>query len=160
MGEQKMNTNITKKYSADSPPSGGWGAINNFYQAIIDKNIAKIHDSYLASEETYVILEGPRLSTKGYEKIVSGWADFCKSSIELSSIEWLEGPFVFDFSDSTTLAGVIRLTGKISTEKSFVNTFRASFLLAKKGDEYKIVHEHVSGALTDPYGIGDWKRPS
>ncbi len=133
--------------------------IDSFYSAIIDKNLVKIHDSYLASEATYVILEGPRLATKGFEKIASGWSDFCKSSIELSSIEWLEGPFVFDFSDSTTLAGVIRLTGKISPEKTFDNTFRASFLLEKNGEDYKIVHEHVSGALNDPYGIGDWKRP-
>ncbi len=155
-----LDTNRPKSSPLGTVRRSGWGAINNFYQAIIDKDITKIHESYLASEETYVILEGPRLATKGFEKIASGWSDFCKSSIELSAIEWLEGPFVFDFSDSTTLAGVIRLTGKISPEKSFENTFRASFLLAKVGDEYKIVHEHVSGALADPYGIGDWKRPS
>jgi ketosteroid isomerase-like protein len=132
--------------------------INSFYQAIIDKKLTKIHESYLASDETYVILEGPRLATKGFEKIASGWVDFCKSSIQLSSIEWLEGPFIFDFSDTTTLAGVVRLIGKISPEKTFDNTFRASFLLAKIDGQYKIVHEHVSGALTDPYGIGDWKK--
>jgi ketosteroid isomerase-like protein len=132
--------------------------IGKFYQAIMGKEVAAILDSYHIGDATYVILEGPRLSTKGYENIASGWRDFCHSAIVLKSIEWLEGPFTFDMTDSATLAGVIRLQGNIGKDKTFDNTFRASFLLLKDQDSYKIIHEHVSGALSDPYGIGDWKN--
>ncbi|MBK8056127.1 MAG: nuclear transport factor 2 family protein [Saprospiraceae bacterium] len=132
--------------------------IDKFYQAIIDKEVAEIINSYHVGDDTYVILEGPRLSTKGYENIAPGWRDFCNSAIVLKSIEWLEGPFTFEQSDSATLAGVIRLIGNIGKDKTFDNTFRASFLLLKDQESYKIIHEHVSGALADPYGIGDWKN--
>jgi ketosteroid isomerase-like protein len=131
--------------------------INSFYQAIIHKKVNDIVLSYLPSEEVYVILEGPRLATKGIEKIADGWRAFCSSNITLSSIAWIEGPFVYDTTECTSLIGIIRLQGDIG-DKSFDNTFRASFVLAKTNDGFKIVHEHVSGALEDPYGIGDWKK--
>ena len=51
-------------------------AINDFYQAIIDRKVAAIHASYIAKEDTYVILEGPRLATTGFSKIAKGWIDF------------------------------------------------------------------------------------
>lgn len=133
--------------------------IDIFYSAIIHKKVESIINSYHQSEETYVILEGPRLSTKGYKNIAAGWKDFANSSIVLNSIEWLEGPINYIMTDSATLSGVIRLKGKIGENKAFDNTFRASFLLIKHENEYKIIHEHVSGALADPYGIGDWKKP-
>lgn len=131
--------------------------INGFYQSIIDKRVDDIINAYLPSEEVYVILEGPRLATKGIEKIAMGWRDFCDSSISLKSIEWLEGPYVFDTIECVTLAGVIKLKGEI-VKNTFENTFRASFVMSKTSQGLKIVQEHVSGALTDPYGIGDWKK--
>ena len=130
--------------------------INAFYEAIISKRVDEIIQSYVQTEDVYVILEGPRLATKGIEKIASGWKDFCMSKIKLNSIDWLEGPYVFDSSECASLAGVIRLKGGIG-EKDFDNIFRASFVLQKTTDGYKIIQEHVSGALADPYGIGDWK---
>jgi ketosteroid isomerase-like protein len=132
--------------------------INSFYQSIIDKNVESILSSYVQSDDTYVILEGPRLSTKGFLNIAPGWFDFCKSSISLDGIDWLEGPYIYTMTDSATLAGVIRLYGKVSDNLSFDNTFRASFVLKNTDHGYKILHEHVSGALSDPYGIGDWKK--
>ena len=132
--------------------------IDSFFQAIREKRIDDIRGAYLQSPETYVILEGPRLATRGYEKIAEGWGDFCHSAIALEGIEWLEGPFFFDFAESVTLAGILRLYGKVAGGPSFDQTFRATFLLQRSGREFKIAHEHVSGALSDPYGIGDWKR--
>ena len=64
--------------------------INHFYQSIIDKNVEAIRASYVLSEETYVILEGPRYTTLGYEKIAKGWGDFCDSPLTLNKIEWVE----------------------------------------------------------------------
>ncbi len=162
--------------------------VNAFFQAIIDKNAAKICTFYVQDEQTYVVLEGPRLTTLGVSKIEKGWFDFCDSKLTLDSINWLEGPFSEEEKTMAWVGGVIKLVVSVG-EKSFEQTFRASFVL-KKGKKRKntegvsdfgfgmsdvgsasltsdipnpksgwlIRHEHVSGALTDPYGIGDWLK--
>lgn len=136
----------------------GQSFLDKFFQAIIDKREEDIRLSYWPGDETYVILEGPRLATLGFAKISEGWIDFCRSKIFLDRVEWLEGPMEFPFEGSVTLAGVIRLVGGIDGGEPFDKTFRATFLLRDSVWGWKILHEHVSGALTDPYGIGDWKR--
>jgi hypothetical protein len=148
--------------------------INQFYQAIIDKNVTQICAAYVQDEQTYVVLEGPRLTTLGFSKIEKGWIDFCASDIALNEIVWLEGPFSEEDKTMAWIGGVIKLIVSIG-DKPFEQTFRASFVLKKvkrskntvqpSRDEHKSVkgiwlirHEHVSGALADPYGIGDWLK--
>jgi len=134
-------------------------AVNEHYQAIIEKNLPEILAKYDPSEETYIILEGPRLTTIGFTKIQKGWTDFCASAISLKSITWLEGPFSQETAEMGWVAGIIRLNVNIQG-RMFENTFRASFVLVKYEGAWKIRHEHVSGALADPYGIGDWLKPA
>ena len=131
--------------------------INDHYQVIIDKNVAGICSKYVQAKDTYVILEGPRLTTIGYEKIKKGWTDFCTSPLQLKSIEWIEGPFVEESTDMAWVAGIIKLTVQIK-DRSFENIFRSSFVLNKVNGVWKIKHEHVSVVHTDPYGIGDWLK--
>jgi ketosteroid isomerase-like protein len=129
--------------------------VNEHYQVIIDKNILEICNKYVQSETTYVILEGPRLTTIGYEKIKSGWTAFCSSEIFLNSIDWQEGPFVEEVESMAWVAGIIKLKITIK-EKEFENIFRSTFVLIKINDLWKIKHEHVSVVHPNPYGIGDW----
>lgn len=131
--------------------------INEHYQVIIDKNLEAICSKYVVSEDTYVILEGPRLTTVGFEKIKKGWTDFCASSLELNSIEWMEGPFTEEVSGMAWVAGIIKLSIKVK-DRSFENIFRSSFVLIKDEGIWKIKHEHVSVVHPDPYGIGDWLK--
>jgi ketosteroid isomerase-like protein len=132
--------------------------INAFYQAIIAKDVATICASYIPSEQTYVVLEGPRYTTLGYTKIAKGWTDFCDSSLTLNQIEWTEGPFEESNADMAWLAGQIVLTVEVK-QKQFSVQFRATFVLRKnENNNWQIKHEHVSGPLTDPYGIGDWLK--
>jgi len=133
--------------------------INAHYQAIINKNIDEICNKYVPSEDTYVILEGPRLTTIGFEKIKKGWTDFCSSSLQLNSIEWIEGPFAEESNSMAWVAGIIKLSIKVN-EKIFDNIFRASFVLIEHNKVLKIKHEHVSVVHSDPYGIGDWLKSS
>ncbi len=133
--------------------------IAGHYQAIVDKDLPSIVDKYYPSEETYVILEGPRLTTVGFEKIKKGWTDFCQSAIHLLSIEWLEGPFHQQTTSMAWVAGIIRLRVSVR-EHTFENVFRATFVLVPdpQTGQWCIQHEHVSGVLADPYGIGDWLK--
>jgi ketosteroid isomerase-like protein len=131
--------------------------INEHYHAIINKKVDGICAKYFPSAETYVILEGPRLTTTGYEKIKKGWTDFCASGIQLIAIDWTEGPFGEETADMAWAAGIIKLTITIGN-KTLENTFRSSFVLVKQDGEWKIKHEHVSVTHPDPYGIGDWLK--
>jgi ketosteroid isomerase-like protein len=132
--------------------------ISLFFKAIIDKNTDAILDAYVKDESTYVVLEGPRLTTLGFSKIAKGWVDFCQSSLTLNAIQWLEGAFSEQSADMAWVGGVIRLTVTVK-ERQFEQTFRASFVLRLSTEGgWLIRHEHVSGALADPYGIGDWLK--
>ena len=132
--------------------------INHFYQSIIDKNVEAIRASYVLSEDTYVILEGPRYTTLGYEKIAKGWGDFCDSPLTLNKIEWVEGPFEETSTDMAWVGGMIVLTVEVKG-KEFAVQFRSTFVLRKNQEnQWQIKHEHVSAPLQDPYGIGDWLK--
>lgn len=132
--------------------------INNFYKAIIDKRVDDIRLGYVASENTYVILEGPRYTTLGYEKIAKGWGDFCDSPLKLNNISWVEGPFEEVSGAMAWVAGMIVLTVE-AKQKEFSVQFRSTFILNKnQNDVWQIKHEHVSAPLEDPYGIGDWLK--
>ena len=133
--------------------------INTHYQVIIDKDVEGICSKYYPSEETYVILEGPRLTTIGYEKIKKGWTDFCASNLKLISINWIEGPFVEESSDMAWVACIIALKVAVN-DTAFENIFRSTFVLIKQDVDWKIKHEHVSLVHNDPYGIGDWLKKS
>ncbi len=131
--------------------------VNAFYQAIIAKNAPDICSYYAPDDHTYVVLEGPRLTTRGFALIEKGWYDFCASGLSLLAIEWTEGPFEEIGADMAWVAGIIRLKVEVKG-RAFEQIFRASFVLRKPNHEWKIRHEHVSGALADPYGIGDWLK--
>jgi ketosteroid isomerase-like protein len=131
--------------------------INSHYQVIIDKDVEGICSKYFPSEETYVILEGPRLTTIGFKKIKKGWTDFCASNLKLISINWMEGPFVEEAATMAWVAGIISLKVSIN-DTAFENIFRSTFVLIKQEDDWKIKHEHVSLVHADPYGIGDWLK--
>jgi ketosteroid isomerase-like protein len=149
-----MEENNTQKKSALSCINA-LETVNEHYQVIIDKDLIAICNKYVQSENTYVILEGPRLTTIGYEKIKTGWTGFCNSSILLKTIEWQEGPFVEETQTMAWVAGIIKLQIQIN-DKQFENIFRSTFVLKKELNEWKIKHEHVSVVHPNPYGIGDW----
>jgi ketosteroid isomerase-like protein len=131
--------------------------VNAHYSVIIAKDIEGICDKYMPSEKTYVVLEGPRLTTTGYDRIRKGWTDFCASSLSLLAIDWTEGPFSEETAEMAWVSGIIRLRVAIDADP-FENIFRASFVLRRAEGKWKITHEHVSIAHPDPYGIGDWLK--
>jgi ketosteroid isomerase-like protein len=131
--------------------------VETFYRAIVDKQIEAILRTYVPAEDTYVVLEGPRYTTQGYKNIATGWRAFCDSSVTLTSIQWIEGPFERVSDQMAFIAGQLNLTVQVG-EKSFTVQFRATFVLIRPENFWQITHEHVSGPLPDPYGIGDWLK--
>lgn len=133
-------------------------AVRRFHQAVIDKNIEEVIGAYIVSPDTYVVLEGPRYTTKGYDLIAKGWRDFCDSVLNLESVDWVEGPFVEESHEMAWIAGIFIL--KVEAKgRSFEVKFRGTFIMTRDPDgNWKIKHEHVSAPLNDPYGIGDWLK--
>lgn len=131
--------------------------VNHSFQNIIDKNADAICAGYFVSEELYVILEGPRLSNRGHANISKGWRDFVNSPISLLAVDWTEGPYEEVTDDMAWIGGIIVLKIEVKG-KVFEQTFRATFVLTRQDDSWKIKHEHVSAAHADPYGIGDWLK--
>ncbi len=129
--------------------------VNQSFQNIIAKDVAAICAGYYESEDLYVILEGPRLSNRGHKNISKGWDDFCNSGLSLCAVDWTEGPYEEVSEAMAWVSGVINL--KIDVKgRTFEQVFRATFVLTKQKEKWKIKHEHVSAAHKDPYGIGDW----
>ena len=132
-------------------------SINAFYQAIIDKDIDAIHQSYFQQQDTYVTLKGSGLAISRFSNIAKSWIDFCGSDLFLKSIEWEERPKENIGEELARIAGVIKLIIDVKG-KTFEQIFRASFILHREEEQWKIRDEHLSGALEDPYGIGDWLK--
>jgi len=96
--------------------------IDHFYQAIKDKRVEDICKGYVPSCNTYVILEGPRHTTLGFEKISRGWGDFCNSTLTLNKIKWVGGMVVLN----------VKVKGK-----EFTVQFRSTFALRKNEEHIR-----------------------
>ena len=131
--------------------------IERFWDAVIEKDLKGIESVYIPSEETYVILEGPRYSTIGVSKIMKGWRDFCSSPITLAEYNWVEGPVEELGETMGWIGGITDLSINVN-EKIFTNRFRISFVMKPWEGDWKIRHEHVSAPMDDPYGVGDWLK--
>jgi len=131
--------------------------IEKFWDAVKQKNIRGIEDAYVLSEQTYVILEGPRFSTLGSTQIFKGWKDFSASPINLQSMTWVEGP-IEEINGTMGWVGGITDIAILVGDKEFTTRFRCTFVMSLVEDDWKIKHEHVSAPLEDPYGIGDWLK--
>lgn len=131
--------------------------IEKFWNAVTDKDLQGIASAYIPSEETYVILEGPRYSTMGFSKIMKGWTDFCGSAIHMSAYEWVEGPFEELDENMGWIGGITDLTINVKGN-NFTTRFRITFIMRRLDGDWKIKHEHVSAPMEDPYGIGDWLK--
>jgi len=129
--------------------------ITKFFNAIISEDIEEIKNGYVQDERTYVVLEGPRYSTKGYSMIAKGWGDFTTSPIAMTKIVWTEGPFEEIVGDMGWISGITELYLNVGGKEVF-NTFRSSFVFKREDNDWKIRHEHVSAPHPDPYGVGDW----
>jgi ketosteroid isomerase-like protein len=130
------------------------------FQAVVEKRVADIIDHYTNSESLYVFVEGPRWSTIGFERVSTGWRAFHDAPLSVTAVEWIEGPFFQATEQLAWIAGITELHVQVGDEHKAVR-FRGTFVLQPESDgQWRIVHEHFSQPAADPYGIGDWLKPS
>lgn len=131
--------------------------IDTFIDDITAERIAEIIDGYDPSDDTYVFLEGPRWSTKTGERVAFGWSAFTDSPIRMRDWAWAEGPFEFVEGTLGWIAGVIDLNVTVG-ERAIAIRLRGTYVMRLNPDDqqWRIIHEHFSQPLADPYGMGDW----
>lgn len=131
-------------------------ALTAFFDAIVSGRLEEVTAMYRPGLTTYVFVEGPRWSTRGYEQVAAGWRAYLNSPIRITHWQWSEGPLSEVWSDSAFIAGLLDLHACIG-ETSRTVRLRATFVLHRDpANQWRIVHEHVSQPMVDPYGIGDW----
>lgn len=129
------------------------------FRAVIEKRLDGILDCYLPLETTYVFVEGPRWSTKGFARISEGWRAFVNADLELTSCDWVEGPFGEEAADMAWVGGIVEIRARVRDEVRTVR-LRGTFVMRRDdAGGWRIAHEHFSAPAPDPYGIGDWLRP-
>lgn len=121
-----------------------------------DRSLEGVLDCFDKSPDTYVFVEGPRWTNRGGEAIHQGWRDYFDAPIALNSWRWTEGPDVFESGDLAVVCGVIEYEFEGNGQPRPL-PMRMTWVVRRSEDRvWRIVHEHGSQPLEDPYGTGDW----
>jgi len=130
---------------------------HTFFDAIVDGRVDDIVSAYAATDATLVFLEGPRWQTVGFERISAGWRAFADAPLEIDGITWVDGPYGAVEDRIGWFAGTVELLVRTGDSTRSVR-WRDTHVVARDADgAWRIVHEHVSQPVADPYGIGgDW----
>lgn len=134
-----------------SPLAGAEGMLT----AVVERDLDGVLDSFSSGPDAYVFVEGPRWTTKGGDRIAAGWRAYFEAPIRITVFDWAEGPFVFRSGTLGQVAGIVDydVSGNGVAKRL---RMRMTWLLRDEGDRWRIVHEHGSQPLADPYGAGDW----
>ncbi|HEY8533115.1 MAG TPA: nuclear transport factor 2 family protein [Micromonospora sp.] len=124
-----------------------------------ERNLDGVLDCFDKSPDVFIYPEGPRWTNKGGERIHKGWRDYFQAPIRLLNWQWTEGPEVFEGADLALVCGVIQYEFEGAGQPRPLR-MRMTWGLRRGADGvWRIIHEHGSQPLPDPYGTGDWLRP-
>ena len=121
-----------------------------------DRQLDGVLDAFDPSPDTYIFVEGPRWTNKGGERIHKGWRDYFNAPIKLLEWRWTEGPEVFESDTLALVCGVVEYQFEGAGQPRPL-AMRMTWAMRLNDDGvWRIVHEHGSQPLEDPYGTGDW----
>jgi len=134
----------------------------NAAQALFDDitalNIDAVIDRYAHDDDLYVHLEGPRWTNRGFENVARGWRAFFESPLRMQRIEWIEGPIAQQSGALGYITGVVHIHYRVH-EREGTLKLRGTFVMRHDADgRWRVLHEHFSQPLDDPYGFGDWLK--
>lgn len=123
--------------------------------AVINRDLDGVLDSFTSQDDAYMYVEGPRWTTRGGNNVAAGWRAYFESSIRINNFHWVEGPFTFETPELAQVMGVIDYDISGEGENGRLR-LRMTWLLRLENGRWRIIHEHGSQPLADPYGAGDW----
>lgn len=124
-------------------------------QAVVDRDLDAVLDAFSGAPDAYVFPEGPRWTTRGGDRIEQGWRAYFAAPVGIDGYRWIEGPHVFESAALGQVTGVIDYDVHGDGTAGRLR-MRMTWLLRDEGGRWRIVHEHGSQPLADPYGAGDW----
>ncbi len=126
------------------------------FEDITQLNIEAVIDRYAHDDNLYVHLEGPRWTNRGFDNIERGWRAFFESPLRMQRIEWVEGPIAQQSGTLGYIAGIVQIQYSVN-ERQGTLRLRGTFVMRRDEDgKWRVLHEHFSQPLDDPYGFGDW----
>lgn len=126
--------------------------------SIQNRELEGVLDSFDEADDTYIFVEGPRWTNRGGRRIHQGWRDYFDAPILLRSWRWTEGPYVFEDAALATVCGVVEYQFEGAGEPRPM-LMRMTWVVRRGADGvWRIIHEHGSQPLEDPYGTGDWLK--
>lgn len=124
-----------------------------------DRDLDGVLDCFDDAPDVYIFVEGPRWSNQDGRRIHQGWRDYFQAPIQLNGWQWAEGPEVFEDAALALVAGIVEYDFEGAGEPRHLR-MRMTWVLRKNDEDvWKIIHEHGSQPLDDPYGTGDWLVP-
>ncbi|WP_326552069.1 YybH family protein [Micromonospora sp. NBC_01813] len=144
-------------------PATPRGALDTLLTAIVAGDADAIVDCYAGVEDLHVFVEGPRWQTVGHTAVAKGWRDFCAAAMSVTAVDITDGPWVHG-TDGDAAGEAGALSSLSATVRMSIRTvageravpMRLTWVLRRDTDRWRIVHEHASQPLADPYGVGDW----
>lgn len=145
------------------------GSLYSLLEGIVARDVDAIVDSYANIDDLHVFVEGPRWQTVGHEAVARGWRDFCSSGMSVKAIELTDGPWIHGVEGNATGKPGDIACISASPRMSFTTsdrddprdiTLRLTWVMRREEERWRIVHEHASQPLADPYGAGDWLKSS
>jgi ketosteroid isomerase-like protein len=124
-------------------------------RAVIERRLDAVLDSFSPADDAYVFLEGPRWTNRGGDRIAEGWRAYFEAPIRIDGFAWVEGPFTYESDRLAGVVGVVDYDVRGNGRAGRLR-MRMTWLLRQEGGRWRIVHEHGSQPLADPYGAGDW----
>jgi ketosteroid isomerase-like protein len=133
-------------------------AAQALFKDITDLNMEAVIDRYAHDDNLYVHLEGPRWTNRGFENVARGWRAFFASPLRMQQIEWIEGPLTQQSGTLGYIAGVVQIHYRVNEREGMLK-LRGTFVMRQDADgKWRVLHEHFSQPLDDPYGFGDWLK--
>lgn len=140
-------------------PQSPLAAAEGMLQGVIDRDLPAVLDSFTGGEDAYMYVEGPRWTTRGGANVQKGWRAYFETGVGIESYAWVEGPQVIETPELSAVLGVIDYVVRPGGERTGTADplrLRMTWLLRPEEGRWRIVHEHGSQPLVDPYGSGDW----
>lgn len=130
-------------------------AADAMLRAVVDRDLDAVLDAFSGAPDAYVFPEGPRWTTRGGGRIEQGWRAYFQAPVGIDGYRWAEGPHTFASGDLGVVVGVLDYDVR-GDGRSGRLRMRMTWLLRWEDDRWRIIHEHGSQPLADPYGAGDW----
>lgn len=139
-----------------STPRGAAATPAHMLDSLAARRLDDVIDCFDGAPDTYVFLEGPRWTNTGGDRIHEGWRKYFEAPIRLAEWAWVEGPVVQEADRLALVCGVIDFVFETDGRRRDMR-MRMTWVLRPGPDGvWRIVHEHGSQPLADPYGTGDW----